>query len=105
VNFYGLINAQIYLKQNHVLLADATETPTAGYTLCNAAVGSDYKNKKGELLFSAIVSVNNIFDIAYQSHLSRLKYAPENYATGRAGVFNMGRNINLKLMIPVNYKI
>lgn len=105
VNFYGLINAQIYLKQNHVLLADATETPTSGYNLFNAALGSDYKNKKGELLFSAIVSVNNIFDIAYQSHLSRLKYAPENYATGRAGVFNMGRNINVKLMVPLNYKL
>jgi iron complex outermembrane recepter protein len=37
--------------------------------------------------------------VSYQSHLSRLKYAPENIATGRTGVFNMGRNVSLKLII------
>lgn len=32
-------------------------------------------------------------DKAYQNHLNRLKYAPENLLTGRTGVFNMGRNL------------
>ena len=46
----------------------------------------------------------NIGDVAYQNHLSRLKYAAENMATGRQGVFNMGRNFSIKLNIPLSWK-
>ena len=48
---------------------------------------------------SLFISGENLADVAYQSHLSRLKYAPENPATGRMGVFNMGRNISVKLIM------
>jgi iron complex outermembrane receptor protein len=41
---------------------------------------------------------------AYQSHLSRLKYADKNQATGRTGVYNMGRNIGFKLVVPIDIK-
>jgi iron complex outermembrane receptor protein len=44
------------------------------------------------------ISGENLEDIGYQSHLSRLKYSPQNPLTGRNGVFNMGRNISLKLI-------
>jgi len=40
-------------------------------------------------------------DVAYQSNMSRIKYADPNNVTGRIGVFNMGRNISLKLVIPI----
>ncbi len=104
VNSYLLANAQIYLKQNHVLLENGTETPTNGYTLFNMAVGSDVKNKKGSLICSIIFTANNITDRAYQSHLSRLKYAPINYSDGRTGIYNMGRNISIKVLIPLSFK-
>ena len=38
---------------------------------------------------------------AYQNHLSRLKYTDVNNVTGEQGVFNMGRNIVFKLLIPI----
>jgi iron complex outermembrane receptor protein len=104
VNSYILLNAQVYLKQSNVLLENGTETPTPGYTLFNAAIGSDVKNKKGKTVCSIILAMNNITDIAYQSHLSRLKYAPENYATGRTGVYNMGRNLSVKVQVPLSFK-
>jgi prolyl-tRNA synthetase len=44
-------------------------------------------------------------DISYQNHLSRLKYASENLATGRMGVFNMGRNFSIKLNFPLSFKV
>ena len=47
---------------------------------------------------SIYISAENLADAAYQSHLSRLKYAPNNPLTGRSGVYNMGRNISLKLI-------
>ena len=43
--------------------------------------------------------------VAYQNHLSRLKYAAENIATGRNGVFNMSRNFSIKVNIPFNIPV
>ena len=40
---------------------------------------------------------------AYQSHLSRLKYTDINHVTGRQGVYNMGRNVTFKLVIPIQF--
>ena len=44
------------------------------------------------------ISAENLSDVAYQSHLSRLKYAPQNPLSGRSGVYNMGRNLSLKVI-------
>ena len=55
--------------------------------------------------FSINLGVNNIADIAYQNHLSRLKYTDVNAVTGRTGVFNMGRNLSLKINVPLEFTI
>ena len=41
------------------------------------------------------------FDRAYQNHLSRLKYLDVNQVTGRRGVYNMGRNFSIKVVVPI----
>jgi len=87
-------------KQDKIYSAYNTETITDAYTLINASMGTDIVWKK-HTLFSLYINGTNLGDIAYQSHLSRLKYAPVNNATGRMGVFNMGRNISFKLIVPV----
>ena len=86
-------------KQDKIYSAYNTETITDAYTLINASMGTDIVWKK-HTLFSLYINGTNLGDIAYQSHLSRLKYAPVNNATGRMGVFNMGRNISFKLIVP-----
>ena len=55
--------------------------------------------------FSFALTANNITDVAYQSHLSRLKYTALNTVSGRMGVFDMGRSINLKINIPFHYNL
>ena len=92
-----------YFKQNHFYSAFGTETATAAYTLLNAGIGSDLISNK-RTLFSFYISVNNLTNTAYQNHLSRLKYLAENNATGRMGIFNMGRNFSIKLIIPFDIK-
>ena len=52
-----------------------------------------------------LLAVNNLTDKAYQSHLSRLKYADVNPVSGRRGVFNMGRNFIMKVAIPLSFKM
>jgi iron complex outermembrane recepter protein len=66
----------------------------------NASISSDIKTKN-KTLFSLYLMANNIADVAYQSHLSRLKYTDSNQLTGRRGVFNTGRNFMLRLNIPI----
>ena len=102
-NLYFKAEMDATARQNRVFTAYNTETPTAGYALFDAGAGSDF-NAKSRKLFSLYLSFNNITNIAYQSHLSRLKYTDINYVTGRRGVFNMGRNFNVKLNIPLDFK-
>ena len=48
------------------------------------------------------VQVDNVFDTAYQAHLNRLKYF-EHYAAsanGRTGIYNPGRNVAVKVVVP-----
>ena len=91
--------------KQHVFTVYNTETKTAGYTLLNAGIGADFVNKKSQTLFSLSFSAINIADVGYQNHLSRLKYAEENLATGRSGVFNMGRNFSIKLNVPLSFNL
>jgi iron complex outermembrane recepter protein len=89
-------------KQNNPFTGFNTETATPGYSLFNVAIGGDFANK-GKPLFSLFFGANNIGDVAYQNHLSRLKYAPENMVTGRTGVYNMGRNFSFKINVPLDF--
>lgn len=90
--------------QNNVYSAYETETTTPGYTLFNAKLGADILNKHHKVLFSLHLAANNLTDVVYQNHLSRLKYADINEVTGRVGVFNMGRNFSAKIAIPLDFK-
>ena len=58
----------------------------------------------GRTLFSLYLTANNLFDVGYQSHLSRLKYADYNVANGRTGVFNQGCNVSVRLEAPLSFK-
>ncbi len=104
-NFYAKIELDNTFTQHNIFTAYNTETKTSGYTLLNVGIGADFFNKNKKQLFSLNFSAINITDVAYQNHLSRLKYAAENLATGRNGVFNMGRNFSVKLNIPLSFTL
>lgn len=89
-------------NQNHPFTAYGTETATPGYTLLNAGISANI-NSKSKTLFSVYLLANNLSDVAYQNHLSRLKYTDVNPLTGRQGVFNMGRSFSVKLNIPLSF--
>lgn len=101
--FYIRAGMQFYAAQNRAYLAYGTETVSPAYLLFDAGIGSDVKNAKGRLLFSFDIAASNLANTAYQSNMSRLKYL-EDYpvnGTGRSGIYNMGRNISLRITIPV----
>ncbi|MEX6688399.1 TonB-dependent receptor [Danxiaibacter flavus] len=101
-NFYVSLQSDYNFKQSHPFTGYNTETATSDYWLINAGIGADIASK-GRTLFSINIAGNNLGDIAYQNHLSRLKYTAENNVTGRTGVFNMGRNFTFKVSVPLNF--
>ncbi|WP_222596911.1 TonB-dependent receptor [Chitinophaga pinensis] len=104
-NAYVGVQLDKTFAQNDIFYAYQTETATSGYTLLNAGIGTDFINKKSnKVLFSLHLAANNLTDVAYQNHLSRLKYAAVNEVTGRSGVYNMGRNFSVKVVIPIDFK-
>jgi len=108
---HGFVKVQMeyYANQNRVYAAYGTETRTPGYTLFNAGVGGSLVNKKAKTICSIYLMENNIFNTVYWDHLSRLKYFYGNYLNPSAtdnpkehGIYNMGRNISLKITFPFN---
>lgn len=103
-NLYFKFEMDNVATQNRVFTAYDTETPTDGYTVFNFGAGTEVMSK-GKTLFGINLSLNNIFDAAYQNHLSRLKYTDVNVLTGRSGVYNMGRNFSVKINVPFGFKV
>ena len=99
-NLYVAAGLDSYLKQTHIYRADDTETETPGYALLSLSAGTDimFRSKK---IAEFYITADNLLNKAYQNHLSRLKYADENVVTGRRGVYNMGRNITFKIVVPI----
>jgi iron complex outermembrane receptor protein len=105
----GFVKVQMayYATQNQVYLQDNTETRTPGYALFNAGFGTGITNAKGRVLFNVYVMGNNLLDKAYQDHLSRLKYFEPYPDDPRPhhGIYNMGRNIEFKIDVPLGWSI
>ncbi len=103
-NLYIKFEMEKVSTQERVFYAYNTETPTEGYALFNIGMGTDI-GAEGKKLLSLHLSFNNISGVAYQNHLSRLKYTDYNYVNGRRGVFNMGRSFMLKINVPLDFKL
>ena len=97
-NGYVKFGFDHYFRQDRFFSAYGTETETPAYTLLSAGLGANIRAFERNDFMSVFLSAENLADTAFQSHLSRLKYAPVNPLTGRNGVFNMGRNISLKVI-------
>ena len=99
-NAFVALGLECNLAQDHYYKVDDTETRTPAYTLLSLTAGTDLNIRKKKIA-ELYVTAENLLDTAYQNHLSRLKYGDVNNVTGRQGVFNMGRNIVFKVMIPI----
>jgi len=105
-SIYVKIGMEYYAKQNRIYSENDTETPTNAYIIYNAGAGAKITNSKGKVIIIFNILGNNITNVIYQSHLSRLKYF-ESYpgnASGRSGIYNMGRNISFQVIMPLTFK-
>ncbi|RYY21558.1 MAG: TonB-dependent receptor [Cytophagaceae bacterium] len=89
-------------RQNRFYAVDGAETATAGYLLLGAGLGSTLRTQAGREAVQVFLQVDNVLNTSYQAHLNRLKYF-EYYAaspSGRLGIFNPGRNVGVKVVVP-----
>ena len=104
---YASVGLDHYNAQNRFFAAYGTETYTAGYNLIGAGFGGNWVSAKGTTIAKLFIEGTNLFNKNYQSNMSRLKYF-DNPNPGPAvavpGIFNMGRNISFKLVVPFNVK-
>ena len=90
-NAFLALNLDWNMAQNRFYSIDGTETATPAYALLGASAGTDVVIA-GKKRFSIYLIGFNLTDKAYMPHLSRLK---------EAGVYNMGRNITVKVAVPI----
>ena len=88
--------------QNRFYAVDGAETRTPGYVLTGVGVGTSLRTKGGREAVQLVLQGDNIFNVAYQAHLNRLKYFEYYRASpnGRLGIYSPGRNLSVKVVVP-----
>jgi iron complex outermembrane recepter protein len=101
-NGYAFVGFDHYNAQNRFFAAYGTETYTAGYDLLSAGLGVNLVNAAGKNIVEIFIEGTNLANANYQSNMSRLKYFdnPQVPANIQPGIFNMGRNISFKVVVP-----
>jgi iron complex outermembrane receptor protein len=101
-NVYAFIGFDHYNAQEHFFAAYGTETYTAGYNLLGAGIGGNLTNAAGKKIVELFIEGTNLANVNYQSNMSRLKYFdnPTVPPGVQPGIFNMGRNISFKVVVP-----
>jgi iron complex outermembrane receptor protein len=102
---YVFVGFDHYSAQNRFFAAYGTETATPGYNLLSAGFGGNIVNKAGQPVIKLFIEGTNLANVNYQSNMSRLKYfdnatVPDGV---RPGIFNMGRNISFKVVVPFGF--
>jgi iron complex outermembrane receptor protein len=101
-NAYAFLGFDHYNAQNRFFSAYGTETYTPGYNLLSAGLGVNLVNAAGKKLVELFVEGTNLANVNYQSNMSRLKYFDNPVVPPgvRPGIFNMGRNVSFKVVVP-----
>jgi iron complex outermembrane receptor protein len=96
-----------YWRQGDIYSALYTEVPSAAYTLVDAGLGTQLVNRRsGRAVCSFYLNCTNLTNIAYADHLNLAQYfyaqngSLVTVTNQRQGVFNMGRDISLKVVFP-----
>lgn len=91
-----------YNPQNRFFSAYGTETYTGGYNLLSAGLGGEIVNSAGNTVLKVFIEGTNLANTNYQSNMSRLKYFDNQTVPAgiQPGIFNMGRNISFKVVVP-----
>jgi iron complex outermembrane receptor protein len=102
---YAFVGFDHFNSQNRFFAAYGTETYTAGYNLLSAGIGGNIVNAAGKKILELYIEGTNLANVNYQSNMSRLKYFDNPVVPPgvQPGIFNMGRNISFKAIVPLDF--
>ncbi|WP_442795374.1 TonB-dependent receptor [Pelobium manganitolerans] len=101
-NIKGLVHSHISvgLESNFAQRRVASfETTTAGYTLLQAGLGTQFNIGKQKV--DLHITANNLLNKRYYNHLSRYKPGRLDESDPSFGIYNPGRNITFGLYLPI----
>jgi iron complex outermembrane recepter protein len=106
-----------YWAQKDIYGALYTELPSYSYMIYNAGIGTNFINRRTQtVLCTLLINCTNLMNISYVDHTARTQYFwayngvndPTNFGRTPAvvtkqseGIYNMGRNIGIKLIFPI----
>ncbi|MFM6954585.1 MAG: hypothetical protein ACKOWL_06330 [Sphingobacteriaceae bacterium] len=93
------IGVENVFAQNRI---DEFETPTGGYSLLNASLGTSISLNNTDIKLH--VSGANLLNKKYYDHLSRLKPGRLDESNPSIGFYNPGRNITVGIYVPFKLK-
>ena len=89
------------LRQDRYYAIDNTETATSDYGIVNIGAGIDL-HVMGHNCIKLSVTCQNLFGKLYQNHLSRLKYVIDENSGERYTIYAPGRNVCMKVTVPLD---
>ena len=76
---------------------------TPSYTLLNIGIGTDIMSYERKVC-SIYLNIDNLANLNYIDYMSRYKFYVNSLSTGTQNyVYNMGRNISVKVLFPLNF--
>jgi len=97
---YVSVGIDNFFKQTKI---DGFETPSIGYTLLNASLGTTFKLSKAQQL-TLYVAGKNLLNKAYYDHLSRFKPGRLSDEDPALGIYNQGRTVTFGVRLPFTLK-
>ena len=105
-NAYFRLGVNHSFEQNRVyqVFGDTKPEVLPAYTLLNIALGGNIMSD-GKKVCALYVNIDNITNLNYVDYMSRYKYAANPMANGTTQkyVYNMGRNISVKMIFPLDF--
>ncbi|NDC40045.1 MAG: TonB-dependent receptor [Chitinophagia bacterium] len=110
-NTYFKVGVAHSFEQNRVyqiisIAKEIDRLPNApAYTLLNVGAGTQIMSH-GKPVCSLYLNVNNLLDESYTDYMSRFRFVQNANANGTTSRFvnNMGRNVSIKVAVPLNFK-
>ncbi len=97
------VNHSFVQSRAYTLFGEEKMEETPEYTLLNVGIGTDIMSR-GRKVCALYVNVDNLADVNYIDYMSRFKYVANevNGATSKY-IYNMGRNVSVKVLVPLNF--
>ena len=98
------VNHSFVQDRVYQLFGEEKLDETPAYTLLNVGIGTDIMSR-GRRMCSLYVNIDNLTDESYIDNMSRFRYVANEVNGAKSKyIYNMGRNVSVKVIVPLNFE-